>query len=891
MESLLPGSSLGRYQLVEWIGRGGMASVFRALDPQLKRHVAIKVLPSYQAADPTFVERFKREAQAVARLNHPNIVRIHDFGDDKGFTYIVMELVTGGSLQERMDRRFSLTEVLHLVTPLAQALESAHGEGIVHRDIKPSNVLLDAEGNPILSDFGLARMLEGSAGLTRPDSVLGTPAYMSPEQALGRPADQRSDIYSLAVMVFEMLMGRPPFQAETPSAVLMAHIHQQVPLPSTIDPEIDPGLEALLLKALSKSPDDRYQSAPELVRSLASIAGGTQQAPTVEGPATIEASAAPQAESRQQIDEVVVQAVSLDEARGIALRHARDNTDLYGPRFSTRQLVWQVVGVEESGDAYKISLSYAPTGRFRGTPGIEIMTVTKAGAVEDREVLKEPVEKRRIPAFMPVAVGVALVAGAGAAWLAISTLAGNGDGASTERTVPAATVASPDQPAAQSPTAVSVAIAPTEPETLVPRAAEAPTPVGTAILGAGVTPASEMARTPVPTAAPAARDSPPATIQRAPATQTGLATLDPALKTIFQRVSALRELEPLEELVPQFVTGPEIRRLILDQELNSKRSEIEREQALLSLLGLIPADLDLYQLRGDIESEGLDAQGSPPAFYDRETRRLYVNQDVAEFTPLDEFAVAYAYARAMLQQHFDVYALARRAEEDPEASAALDALVSGDAVTAAQEYMSAHIAPEQFAALPPPKRTPIFDSAPNAVKQKGAFHQAGVSFLRAISQSGRWSAVRLVYNNPPISTEQIYHPAKYLAGERPVEIKLPDLVSPLGPGWTELQTSVMGERGLRLYLTGLSQVGSREAAAGWGGDKYKLLEGPDGDRLFATLSIWDTPEDAREFFEFVVSNTADSDKLYVGIQQDRVLLIIGPDGSTVTTVRDQFLGF
>ena len=190
VDALLPGSSLGRYQIMERVGRGGMASVYRARDPQLNRDVAVKVLPSFEADDPTFVERFRREAQAVAALNHPNIIQVHDFGDDKGFSYIVMEYVTGGTLHDRLGGRLPLPDVLDLITPVADALTYAHSQSIIHRDIKPANVLLDAEGRPKLSDFGLARMLEGGSGLTRPDSLLGTPEYMAPEQAMGRPADQ-----------------------------------------------------------------------------------------------------------------------------------------------------------------------------------------------------------------------------------------------------------------------------------------------------------------------------------------------------------------------------------------------------------------------------------------------------------------------------------------------------------------------------------------------------------------------------------------------------------------------------------------------------------------------------------------------------------------------------
>ena len=272
MESLLAGSSLGRYRVIELIGRGGMASVFRAHDPDLNRYVAIKVLPSYEVQEPTFADRFRQEAQAVAGLNHPNIIQVYDFGEDKGFIYIVMAHVTGGTLQDRLGgRRLPLDETLELIGPVGEALEYAHGEGVIHRDVKPANVLLDDSGKPILSDFGLARMLAGSAALTRANATVGTPEYMAPEQALGKSADQRSDLYALGIIIYQMLLGEVPFRGETPPETLLAHVHRPVPLPSSVDPDIDPLLEANLVRALAKNPEDRHQSPTELMEALALV--------------------------------------------------------------------------------------------------------------------------------------------------------------------------------------------------------------------------------------------------------------------------------------------------------------------------------------------------------------------------------------------------------------------------------------------------------------------------------------------------------------------------------------------------------------------------------------------------------------------------------------------
>ena len=244
MPTLVPGSRLGRYQVQEEIGRGGCASVFRGIDAELKRDVALKVLPSYHGDDPTFGARFKQEGQAVARLSHPNILPVYDFGEDNGFTYIVTKHVVGGTLHSRMGREHSLDEVLSYATPLASALDYAHRQGIVHRDFKPTNVLLDPEAGPILADFGIARILESSVHLTRPGWILGTPQYMSSEQALGRTADHLSDIYSFAIVLYELLLARPPFKAETPVATLLAQVHEPVPSPRSIDPQVDAHLAA-----------------------------------------------------------------------------------------------------------------------------------------------------------------------------------------------------------------------------------------------------------------------------------------------------------------------------------------------------------------------------------------------------------------------------------------------------------------------------------------------------------------------------------------------------------------------------------------------------------------------------------------------------------------------
>ena len=278
MVSIPPGSALGRYRIIEQVGRGGMATVFRCHDPNLDRYVAVKVLPSFQAEDPTFTARFTQEAQTVASLSHPSILAIYDFGEDKGFSYIVTELVPGGDLQDKLKGKpLPVEEVLKYMGPLAEALDYAHGQGIVHRDLKPANVLLDSEDRPILADFGLARMLESATRFTQASQALGTPEYMAPEQAMGADADSRSDLYAFGIMIYQMLLGETPFRADTPAATLMAHVHKPLPLPTSLVPDLPIRLEALLLKALAKEPDDRFQSGGDLIRSIEVAAGLAQE--------------------------------------------------------------------------------------------------------------------------------------------------------------------------------------------------------------------------------------------------------------------------------------------------------------------------------------------------------------------------------------------------------------------------------------------------------------------------------------------------------------------------------------------------------------------------------------------------------------------------------------
>ncbi len=269
----LLGATLGPYQILEQIGLGGMATVYKAYQPGMNRLVALKVLPEHYARDPKFTKRFEREAQVVAKLEHRNIIPIYDYGSHDNITYLAMRYLQAGTVKDILAHgALPLNDVAKLLSDISSALDYAHSQGIIHRDVKPSNVLVDKQGNAYLTDFGIAKVLEGTADFTG-SSVLGTPAYMAPEQTLGKPATAQSDIYSLGVMLYEMVVGKPPFEADTPMAIALMHVHEPLPLPRKIREDIPEAVELIILKALAKNPKDRFQTANELARAFTSSIG------------------------------------------------------------------------------------------------------------------------------------------------------------------------------------------------------------------------------------------------------------------------------------------------------------------------------------------------------------------------------------------------------------------------------------------------------------------------------------------------------------------------------------------------------------------------------------------------------------------------------------------
>ena len=267
MTNFASGETFGSYRIIEPLGRGGMASVYKAYEAALDRYVALKVLPGEFLHDETFAERFRREAKVVARLEHPNIIPIHAFGIEGGIPWMAMRLISGGALSSLLrGRRLAHDRITTILRGVADALDYAHGKGVVHRDVKPQNILLDEAERVYLADFGIAKMVEGSGALTQTGMITGTPQYMAPEQATGHPVDQRVDIYALGVVAYEMLTGRVPFAADTPVAVLMKHVTEPMPIPPPS--AVPEPLVRALLRCMAKKPEDRWPTAGAFVRAL-----------------------------------------------------------------------------------------------------------------------------------------------------------------------------------------------------------------------------------------------------------------------------------------------------------------------------------------------------------------------------------------------------------------------------------------------------------------------------------------------------------------------------------------------------------------------------------------------------------------------------------------------
>jgi serine/threonine-protein kinase len=273
---------IGRYEIIEELGRGGMATVYLAYDPRFERQVAIKVLPRQFTHDPTFRARFEREARTIAQLEHSTIVPVYDFGEENEQPYIVMRYMTGGTLAGKLrEGPLTISEVVAIFKRIASALDEAHSSGIVHRDLKPANIMFDKKGEAYLADFGIVKVAESTAAYTG-SAIIGTPAYMSPEQARGESdIDGRSDVYTLGVIIFESLSGQMPYEAETPMGIAMKHILEPIPDILAVRRDLPNQVVLVISKAMAKNPDNRYPTANSLVMELEKLEEEFAEKPTM----------------------------------------------------------------------------------------------------------------------------------------------------------------------------------------------------------------------------------------------------------------------------------------------------------------------------------------------------------------------------------------------------------------------------------------------------------------------------------------------------------------------------------------------------------------------------------------------------------------------------------
>jgi len=285
----MEGLCFGDFQVKKKIAEGGMGQIYLARQISLDRDVALKILPERFARDSSFKARFEREAREAARLNHPNIISVYAYGIKDGIPYFAMEFVEGEDLSRLLKKRgkFPVQEALRIAKEVAKALEAAHKKGIVHRDIKPSNIMLKEDGSVKVTDFGLAKAVGSRTMVTQAHTILGTPHYMSPEQGKGGKVDIRSDIYSLGVVLFELLSGRVPFHSDTPTSLIYMHVHEQPPSLREKNPEVPPAVDALVMKMLAKEPGERFQTPAELIKAIEAVESGATVV-SADAPMTLE---------------------------------------------------------------------------------------------------------------------------------------------------------------------------------------------------------------------------------------------------------------------------------------------------------------------------------------------------------------------------------------------------------------------------------------------------------------------------------------------------------------------------------------------------------------------------------------------------------------------------
>ena len=425
-----------------------------------------------------------------------------------------------------------------------------------------------------------------------------------------------------------------------------------------------------------------------------------------------------------------------------------------------------------------------------------------------------------------------------------------------------------------------------------PTATFAPTPTitsttpPTATAAPAPTPTASSTQAPPTTATPSPAPAPTLAPSRTPteAPQSGV-----VYNRILERVENIRGLSHSEAIVPQSMSREELADS-LSEEFEEARDDLFKSQELYRLLGLIPQDADLYQLLLELYGEQI------AGFYDTETQELYIiGASEHDLSLQEEMTIAHEFVHALQQQRFNIYALTKATEDDSEAASALSALIEGDARTVETLYLLAHSTREQLTDLFANQGDySVFDATPYFLQQSLLFpYVQGQTLLEALlSSPGRWNAVNEAYSDPPVSTEQVLHPEKYLEGEEPIDVSLPDVAAALGEGWEEVYGDVMGEFFIRTYLE--IHVRSRtaaDAAAGWGGDRFTLLEGPKGERVLAALLVWDTPEDAKQFFDAMESAGSVPTEGFLGIEDDKALWVLSPSQQLTDSIKALWAGF
>lgn len=378
---------IGLYVLEEQIGKGGMATVYRARHVRLERHVAIKIMHTVFLQDESFRQRFEREAQIVAKLEHPHIVPIYDYSEHNGSPYLVMKYIDGVTLKQQMLKTtLSLSDILRLMRTLADALDYAHRQGVLHRDLKPSNIMIDREGRPYLTDFGLARMAQVGESTISHDMMLGTPFYVSPEQAQGqRDLSSLTDIYSFGVVLYELITGVVPFAGDSAYAIIHDHIYAAPEPPSQKNPALPRALDAVLLKALGKRPEDRYPTATALMDAFAA-AIGAEDAPPVKAAAAPERTATPHEREAESTTSHAVY-IAPDGRRGrveAALDFSRVDFNQIGHRIER----WGE-RVEQWGEEVEAKVQESNRNRFKKRPR------GREEALTEEEKIRRRIEKQQ----------------------------------------------------------------------------------------------------------------------------------------------------------------------------------------------------------------------------------------------------------------------------------------------------------------------------------------------------------------------------------------------------------------------------------------------------------------------------------------------------------------